>query len=400
MEENKDKIGNDDAVEGRIIDVEPQVEEEAKPRPESGQDSDTDSNNDKHNSSVETPAPSFKTALPLVLAIVAMVAITASWIAGYRYWQNLKADLTVMQQRINSTLEQQQQLNQEIEQASIELDQQKQSIAKQAARTAEQDEKIRQESEQLSRQTEIMQLAVDQVSQKIGRSNNQWQLAEAESLMRIANQRLSLNRDIDTAISALQQADQKLLQSGNLGLTEIRNALAEEINQLKSVNLPDITGMAATLQSLSQQVNQLKPAGTTLTPTSGESTEDEQQAGRSLDTLLEDTWNGFKQLVVVRKHEQPVSAMLPPSQQYFLYQNLQLQLETARLALLRKETIIFHSSLDTAIEWINSFFDPAEATASNMLNTLQTLKATELSPEIPNISTSLEQLSQYREARQ
>lgn len=391
MEENKDKIGNDDAVEGRIIEVEPEIEEEQKSNP--------DTRSEKNQSSAETKSQGFKPGLPMVLAIVAIVAVTASWMAGYRYWQNLKADLSVMQQRINSTLAQQQQLSRDIEQASTELDQQKQSIEKQAARTAEQDEKIRQESEQLSRQTEIMQLAVDQVSQKIGRSNNQWQLAEAESLMRIANQRLSLNRDINTAISALQQADQKLLQSGNLGLTDIRNALAEEINQLKSVKLPDITGMAATLQSLSQQVNQLKPAGAALTRSTADRPEDEQEAGRSLDTLLEDTWNGFKQLVVVRKHEQPVSAMLPPSQQYFLYQNLQLQLETARLALLRKETIIFHSSLDNAMEWINSFFDPEEATADNMLNTLQTLKAAELSPAIPNISASLEQLSQYREAR-
>ena len=392
MEENKDKIGNDDAVEGQIIDVEPQVEEEKK--------SEADDGNENHQSSNATTTQTSAPGLPLILAIVAMVAVTASWIAGYRYWQNLKADLSVMQQRISNTLDEQQQLNKEIEKASAELEQHKQSIEEQAARTTAQDDKIRQESAQLSRQTEMMQLAVDQVSQKIGRTNNQWQLAEAESLIRIANQRLSLNRDINTAISALQQADQKLLQSGNLGLTAVRNALAEEINQLKSVSLPDITGMAATLQSLSQQVSQLKPAGTTLTRSSAEPSADESQPERSLDTLLEDTWKGFKQLVVVRKHEQPVSAMLPPSQQYFLYQNLQLQLETARLALLRQETIIFKSSIDTAVEWINSFFDINEATASNMLNNLQTLKTTELSPAIPNISASLEQLSRYREARE
>jgi uroporphyrin-3 C-methyltransferase len=392
MEQNKDQISNDDAVEGRIIDVEPQVEEQDKPAP--------DAQDQAAQTSGDLPPGTTRPGLPLILAIVAMVAVTAAWIAGYRYWQNMKADLTVMQQRINNTLAQQKQLGEDIEKASLELDQQKQAIAKQSARTSEQDEKIRQESAQLSRQAEIMQLAVDQVSQKIGRTNNQWQLAEAESLMRIANQRLSLNRDINTAISALQQADQKLLQSGNLGLTGIRNSLAEEINRLKAVDQPDITGMAANLQSLSGQVNQLKPAGSSLTRSTASPASDEQQAGRSLDTLLEDTWKGFKQLVVVRKHEQPVSAMLPPSQQYFLYQNLQLQLETARLALLRQETIIFRSSLETAIEWINSFFDNQEATASNMLNNLQALRSTELSPVIPDISGSLEQLSRYREARQ
>ncbi len=392
MEEDKDKIGSDDAIEGRIIDVEAEVEQEEKPAP----DSESESSQKPEEALPGRSGP----GLPLILAVVAMVAVTATWIAGYRYWQNMKNDLGVIQQRIDSTLAQQQQLSKDIEKSSLELEQQKLAIKKQASRTDEQDEKIRQESAQLSRQTEIMQLAVDQVSQKIGRSNNQWQLAEAESLMRIANQRLSLNRDVNTAISALQQADQKLLQSGNLGLTSIRNSLAGEINQLKSVRQPDITGMAATLQSLAGQVSQLKPAGSSLTRSTGKTADEEHQSDRSLDTLLEDTWKGFKQLVVVRKHEQPVSAMLPPSQQYFLYQNLQLQLQTARLALLRKESIIFHSSLDTAIEWINSFFDSQEATAGNMLTNLQSLKAIELSPALPDISKSLQQLSQYREAKQ
>ena len=389
MEDNKEKIADDDAVEGRIIDVEPEAET-----------TEPDTENPQQQSAQQPKTQTSRPGLPLILAIVAMVAVTAAWVVGYRYWKNMENDLLVIQDRINSTLAQQQQLDSDIQKASIELQQQKQSIEKQAARTSEQDEKIRQESEQLSRQTEIMQLAVDQVSQKIGRTNQQWQLAEAESLIRIANQRLSLNRDINTAISALQQADQKLLQSGNLGLTNIRNSLAEEITQLKAVPQPDITGMAATLQSLSQQVNHLKPAGSTLTTASSASTDSEKAKERSIDTLLEDTWKGFKQLVVVRRHEQPVSAMLPPSQQYFLYQNLQLQLETARLALLRQETIIFHSSLDTAIEWINNFFDAKEATASNMLNSLQSLKTADLSPAIPAITSSLEQLSRYREARQ
>jgi uroporphyrin-3 C-methyltransferase len=384
MEDKTEKLTDDDAVEGQIIDVEPEAEAE-------------ESASETKQQSASTQ---FKPRLPLILAIIAMLAVTISWFAGYRYWQHMKNDLVTMQERINSTFAQQQKLGKEIENARNALKLQDQSIAKQAAQTAEQDKKIKQESEQLSRQTEIMRQAVDQVSQKIGRSNNQWQLAEAEYLMRVANHRLSLNRDINTAITALQQADQKLLQSGNLGLISIRNTLAKEINQLKSVQQTDITGMAATLQGLAQQVNQLKLAGAALTRSHTESSDSEKPARRSLDTILEDSWKGFQQLIVVRKHEQPVSAMLPPSQQYFIYQNLQLQFETARLALLRQENIIFRSSLDTAIEWINSFFDIEQAAAKNMLENLQTLKSTELSPAIPDITSSLEQLTQYREEKQ
>ena len=100
--------------------------------------------------------------------------------------------------------------------------------------------------------------------------------------------------------------------------------------------------------------------------------------------------------MVIRRHDQPVSAMLPPSQQYFLYQNLQLQLESARLALLRQENILFNSSLETAIEWLDSFFDANDAATQNMLQTLQGIQTTNLNPAYPDISGSLSLLLQLK----
>ena len=382
MDNNQEKSSDNNALEeGNIIEVEPEVE-----APPSSQAADK---NQTKNS---------KLPIALILAVIAIVAVSISWIAGYRYFQTMLADLTQMQQRINTTYEQQQALNTEIENAKQALQEQEEKLSSQVEMSAAQTQQMAQDREQITRQAEVMQQAVDQVNEKIGRSSSQWLLAEAEYLMRIANHRLAYTRDSNTALAALQQADEKLRDSGDLGLISIREKLAAEINALKAIRQTDIAGIAASLQSMAQQVEQLKLQGIALTPASDtdESAENEP-IGRSLDTLLSDSWRGFRELMVIRKHDQPVSAMLPPTQQYFLYQNLRLQLESARLALLRQESILFKSSLDTAIEWLTSFFDEQDNATRQMLETLNQLKSTELNPAMPNISTSLTMLSQYLE---
>lgn len=382
MDNKEDKQSEDvETVEGNIIDVEPEVETTASQPRENIEKSEKN-----------------KFQLPLILAIVAIIAVTASWIAGYRYWKNILDDLNLMQNRISQAYEQQQNLNSEILQAKNSLQEQKQKLQQQADKTQQQTQQMTADKEQMVRQAEVMQKAVDQVKQQIGQSSNQWQLAEADYLMRIANHRLSLAQDTSTALTALQQADEKLRDSGDLGLLPVREKIAEEISQLKAIKRTDITGTAAKLQSLSQQVSSLKVAGEALTVSRKNQQEDEDKPmGRSLDTLLADSWKGFRELMVIRKHDQPVSAMMPPTQQYFLYQNLQLQLESARLALLRQEGILYNSSLDTAIDWLSSFFEASDSTTQSMLATLNELKQVDIKPALPNISGSLMMLTQYRE---
>jgi len=381
MDNKEDKQSDDvETVEGNIIDVEPEVE--------------TSASQPQDNSKPQKN----KFQLPLILAVVAIIAVTASWIVGYRYWNNILDDLTLMQNRISEAYTQQQTLNAEILAAKNSLQEQKQNLQSQAEKSQAQTQQMTADKEQMIRQAEVMQKAVDQVKQQIGQSSNQWQLAEADYLMRLANHRLSLAQDFSTALTAMQQADEKLRDSGDLGLLPIREKLAEEISQLKALKQTDIAGAAAKLQSLSQQVSNLKVAGAALTVSRKNQQQDEDKAmGRSLDTLLADSWKGFSELMVIRKHDQPVSAMMPPTQQYFLYQNLQLQFESARLALLRQEGILYNSSLDTAIDWLKSFFEENDTTTQSMLATLNELKQVNIKPALPDISGSLMMLTRYRE---
>jgi len=379
MEKNQDNTD-----EGNIIDVEAELD---KPQPV-----------DNTESPAANSQSDFNRQLPLILAVVAMLSVAAGGVFGYQYWKNIAADLHGMQNKINETFNEQEKLNTQIKLAQHELAKQKADLEKQQAIVDQQNALIEKEKSALARQSEAMQLAVEQVSDKIDRSDNQWQIAEAEYLMRIANHRLTLGKDVNTALAALRQAEMRLRDSGDLGFIDVREQLAREIEQLKTVTQPDIVGIASNLQAMSSQVSLLKLAGNNLEFSSNDKNADNNAPSeRNLDTILEDSWRGFRDLMVIRKHDKPVSAMLPPSQQFFLFQNLQLQLESARLALLRQEHILFKSSLETASEWLNAFFDLEDPKTRTMLDSLTQLQQQSFDSILPDISGSLNLLLKHKD---
>ena len=71
--------------------------------------------------------------------------------------------------------------------------------------------------------------------EQLASANQQdWLLAEAEYLLRLANQRLHLERDWNSALSMLQAADNVLAETHNPRTKAVRAAIAKEIPALKA----------------------------------------------------------------------------------------------------------------------------------------------------------------------
>jgi len=98
---------------------------------------------------------------------------------------------------------------------------------------------------------------------------------------------------------------------------------------------------------------------------------------------------------VIRHDQTGEAAVLAPEQRYFLYQNLRLQLESARLALLNADNNSFQHSLKTAITWLDQYFTGEERDA--MLASLNSLAEQKIDVSIPDISGSLNWLEEYQQ---
>lgn len=328
--------------------------------------------------------------LPLILAVLAIVLVFATLGYGYQYATSLQGSLARMSQALGKAGEQQQLLQGQLSTLEQAFAGQKSAITSQQQALAAQDQKLTDERDRLSRQASEMRQSLESVYSKVGRTSNAWMAAEAEYLMRLANHRLKLERDVNTAIAALETADGRLRDTGDPGLIEVREALANEIASLRSMGQLDRVGLSARITGLIGQVNTLKIVGLEYTPPQPEEARGSSSEGeRGFETLLKDGWEGLKSVMVIRHRDKPVSAMLSPEQQFFVYKNLQLQLEAARLALLKGDPELYSVSLRQAATWIGDFFDAAATSTQAIQKELAALEAVNVRPALPDISSSL-----------
>ncbi|MCW8975548.1 MAG: uroporphyrinogen-III C-methyltransferase [Sedimenticola sp.] len=328
--------------------------------------------------------------LPLIMAVVAILLVFGTLGYGYQYWSGLQASLQQMNQALGKAGEQQQQLQSQLATVEKAFERQKDEIATQQSALAAQDQKLTAERDRLSKQASEMKQSLESVYSKVGRSSNAWMAAEAEYLMRVANHRLRLESDVRTAIAALETADGRLRDTGDPGLIEVREVLAGEIATLKSVGQLDRVGLSARITGLIGQVKGLKMVGLEYSPSEPEKAKESTSEGeRSVQTLLKDGWEGFKSVMVIRHRDKPVSAMLAPEQQFFVYKNLELQLEAARLALLKGDPELFATSLKQATVWVGDFFDADAVATQAVQKEIADLATVNVRPRLPDISKSL-----------
>ena len=100
-------------------------------------------------------------------------------------------------------------------------------------------------------------------------------------------------------------------------------------------------------------------------------------------------WKDLKQAVLIRRLDKPVEPLLAPEQDYYLKQNLRLMLEQASLALIDKNTIIYQSSLNKALVWLDQYFIQNDKKISEIKNNLAEMASFKIDQTLPDISTSL-----------
>ena len=88
--------------------------------------------------------------------------------------------------------------------------------------------------------------------------------------------------------------------------------------------------------------------------------------------------------------------LMSPEAVYFLRTHLTLQLQAARLALLRGEQAVFQQSLDDAGAWIETYFDAESTQVASALQTIEEIHGSMVVAAKPDISGSLRLLRQVR----
>jgi len=219
-------------------------------------------------------------------------------------------------------------------------------------------------------------------------------LAEAEYYMQIANSLLTLAGNVDLAKVALGMAGDRLASVGNPALNNVRQVLSDELTALELTEQPDKDQNAMLLASLAGLVNSLplKTVAGAADPEQDAATEEPGMAARA--------WSGVKQAfsgaVKVTRPGDEDAPLLMPGTEPLLRANLSLQLQAARLALLKGEQGVFERSIDDADAWLDAYFDGGSLQVESARTTLREIRTSSVSATLPDISESLRLLRQYQ----
>ena len=228
-----------------------------------------------------------------------------------------------------------------------------------------------------------------------------WAIAEAAYFLQAANTSLQLGRNVDAASNALAAADDRIASLGEPALLPVRQAIASELQSLRTLPDTDVTGIALTLGKLASDAGNLttrtdKPEAYATAGQEAEAEVPEQGLGRAKRVL----GDAMKSMITVRRTDQQATALLAPEEEFFLARNLELQLLTARLALLREEPELFTQSVETSLGWLKEFFDTSNPAVAATISTLEDMRSTAVRRTMPDISASLTLLRGMQDERQ
>jgi uroporphyrin-3 C-methyltransferase len=213
-----------------------------------------------------------------------------------------------------------------------------------------------------------------------------WLLAEAEYFLRIANAQLILAGNVDVSLRALELADAKIKGIGDPGLTRVRAKISDERTALKAVPRPDTEGIALELGSIAQSLH--------LLPLSRKSPENfTSETDRGTETGWRRAWrvivDALSSIISVRRSDETITPLMSAAEESLLIRSLDLELQIARLAVMRNEGSLYRQSLQVVYERLAQYFDVDSEPVRNTRATIERLAGTKMPDALPDISGSL-----------
>lgn len=223
-----------------------------------------------------------------------------------------------------------------------------------------------------------------------------WRVAEAAYLLRIANHRLAMERDVDAATALLEGADAVLADLDDFAFHGARSQIASELLALESHESADVQGAYLKLEALKGQLDQLPlrlPEYSSRQEAEPPSEASEDVESSAFSSTLAVARDRLAQLVRFRQHEgEALRPLLAPEQAAYLEQHLRLALERAQLALLRRDQAIFAANITDAQAWLGGYVDANHTATKQLLSGLEELSRLDVEAQPPDISGSLRAL--------
>lgn len=281
------------------------------------------------------------------------------------------------------------------------------------------------EARQIEAQSQ--QVALDQLYQELYKNRDDWALSEIEQVLSIASQQLQLAGNVQGALIALQNVENRLVRLDKPQFIFIRRAIAKDMERLKSLPGVDLAGTALRIDSIISQVDKmplLADEKTSLPATQPKNAKEHGGVQKTatgstgmnpapsimdrdwIGSLAEnwrswtnEMWTEIRQLIRLRNVENPDALLLSPTEAFYIRENLKLRMLNARVALLSRNETAFRSDLIVAQDIIARYFDTRAKQTLATQALLKQVQASNLAIDLPTLAESLDAVRNYYTAK-
>lgn len=333
----------------------------------------------KQNSTISEEKPSSNksgsTSIAVFLAIISIVLVVA---ASYYIYD--------LQRKQLSTIKSQQQ---SITKLSKQLSAIESTAKNNTTKLTAVDESLAELEAGIAQTEDISQRAMQAVS----RTQREWSIAEVNYLLRMANQRLEIARDITGAIAALKGADSRLAEIGDLNLLKIRKQLAKDIGRLNAIHQADVNGISLAIDEMVKSIPDLpfKSAEDEVKQQLGNESANETTkavAETGEKTFLDSVVETVKEIGDIKVHKRSIEQASTTEQQAQIEQQLRAFLISARLAALSFDQQQFSYNLNQANRFIAEYYEGTDNRVKQMQESLDAYNEIQLSPELPELTAA------------
>ncbi|HET7798221.1 MAG TPA: uroporphyrinogen-III C-methyltransferase, partial [Nevskia sp.] len=167
------------------------------------------------------------------------------------------------------------------------------------------------------------------------------------------------------------------------------------------VSAPDLEAAALSLSALIEQAPTLLQRARAPHHLAADPADDATLASEPSGALAR-AWRNIREVLgavfILRRTDKPVDRLLPPEQESLVGQLLLLKLETARAALLSRNTATLRATVEDAEAFLDLYYRSDDAAVLGARAELDRLLTLELSAKLPELSRSLGLLRAYLDA--
>lgn len=338
--------------------------------------------------------PPRRSATPwLIIGMLILFALAA--VGGWQLWQLQQAQ----QQALASQAGEREALGQELTQEIERLDEQLGSTRSSVAALEDRGEAIRQEVEsglqaqqdELAERQDHLDARIARIDDRLSRGEIAWKTAEIGFLLTRAQERLTIARDPDGAMLALQLADQRVAALSRPHWLPLRSAISDAIAAIEAAGEGDRVGQALALRRLTDRVEDWPLADGSGETAAAAEPETSSQASLPEDAVwYEKAWAATSSWVAgqvtVTRSDTPTRLR----ERVATDREMRLWLTAVRESLLSRDHDALSTTIDEARGWLESHYATEADGPAKALEALERTQERFASRDFPSIDTVLD----------